>query len=184
MMLMETETLIETERLILTEFTLADVTDKYLGWLQDTEVTRYLEVRHQNYTIESLCEYVRVINQSPNNFFFKIATKSTHEHIGNIKVCTKNYQVGDIGIMIGEKSFWGKGIATESIGITTNWAFKYLKLQKLEAGCYEQNLGSLRVFLKNGYVVEGFLRSHIAIDHERYGCFLLGRTFLDKVDFS
>ncbi|WAS04151.1 GNAT family protein [Gloeomargaritales cyanobacterium VI4D9] len=168
---------IETERLIFTPLTLNDVSNTYLEWLLDPEVNRYLEVRHYKHTIKSLYQYVENINSNCNNHFFKIIMKSTEEHIGNIKVSVEDYQVGDIGIMIGAKNYWGKGIGSESINAITNWAFNNLKLKKMKAGCYEQNLASLRAFLKCGYVVEGFLQSHVVIDGKRCGCFLLGRVF-------
>ncbi|APB33967.1 acetyltransferase [Gloeomargarita lithophora Alchichica-D10] len=173
--------IIETERLIFTHLTLDDVTDTYLSWLVDPEINSYLESRHQEHTMESLYKYVESINHNCNNYFLKIITKNTHEHIGNIKVCTKSYQVADIGIMIGAKNYWGKGIGAESITTITDWAFTDLDLKKLEAGCYEQNLASLRAFLKTGYVVEGFLQSHVVIDKKRYGCFLLGRVFQERL---
>jgi len=172
---------IETERLIFTPLTLDDVTDTYLNWLLDPDVNRYLDARHYNHTIESLYQYVKAINDNRNNYFFKIIIKNTHEHIGNIKVSVNDYQVGDIGIMLGAKSYWGKGIGSESINAITNWAFHNLTLKKMEAACCEQNLASLRAFLKCGYLIEGFLQSHTVIDGKRCGCFLLGRVFQETL---
>jgi len=174
-------TYIETSRLVFTELNLDDVTDKYLNWVNDPEVNNYLETRHQKHTIESLRHYVRAIIKNQNNHFFKIIVKNTHEHIGNIKVNINNYNVGNIGIMIGVKSYWGKGIGTESIDAITTWAFTHLELYKMEAGCYEQNFASLKAFLKAGFVVEGFLQGHVVLGTRRYGCFLLGKLSQGKL---
>ena len=58
-----------------------------------------------------------------------------------------------IGLAIGDKDFWGKGIATMAISLVTNYGFMDLELEKICAGCYEHNLGSKKAFLKTGYQV-------------------------------
>ena len=35
-----------------------DVTVKYVNWLKDEEVTKYLEIRYQSYSIDDLKSYV------------------------------------------------------------------------------------------------------------------------------
>jgi len=56
----------------------------------------------------------------------------------------------------------------------TQYSFESLGLKRVEAGCYEANLASLSIFLKTGYTVEGFRRSHVASGGLRQGCFVLG----------
>ena len=51
---------------------------------------------------------------------------------------------------------WGKGYATEAIQLTSEYAFNYLKLLKLNAVCYESNVGSILAFLKASYTIEGY----------------------------
>ncbi|WVM94098.1 GNAT family protein [Halopseudomonas pachastrellae] len=57
----------------------------------------------------------------------------------------------------------------------TAYGFDSLGLHRLEAGCYEDNLASLRIFLKAGYTVEGFMREHVTLNGRRMGCFWLGK---------
>ena len=58
--------------------------------------------------------------------------------------------------MIGDRFMWGKGYATEAIQLTSEYAFNYLKLLKLNAVCYESNVGSILAFLKASYTIEGY----------------------------
>jgi RimJ/RimL family protein N-acetyltransferase len=60
-----------------------------------------------------------------------------------------------MGLLIGEPASWGKGYATEAIVAVTAHAFSTMGLEKLYAGAYAANAGSIRAFLKAGWVEEG-----------------------------
>lgn len=49
---------------------------------------------------------------------------------------------------IGE-SFWGNGIASESVELVINYAFSVLRLEEVYAYVYSQNKPSIRVLEKN-----------------------------------
>lgn len=53
-----------------------------------------------------------------------------------------------MGYWIGE-SFWGNGIASESVELIINYAFSVLKLEEVYAYVYSQNKRSIRVLEKN-----------------------------------
>lgn len=167
---------IETSSLHLRPLGAEDVSEIYASWLNDPEVNKYLETRHEYQTIESCKNFVESCNNDPGSHLFGIFLKENGRHIGNAKVGFINpyYKTGQVSLFIGEKQFWNKGFSTEVVRALNQFAFKKLGLQRLEAGCYEDNLGSLRVFLKSGYVVEGFKRSHVVRDGRRLGCFWLG----------
>jgi len=167
---------IYSERLFYKKLAEGDVTECYPRWLNDPEVNQYTEARHTQHSIESCRKFVQKVNSDPANHLFGIFLQSDNSHIGNVKLgfIDKNHNTGQIGILIGQKVCWGKGFATESIKTITLWGFEFLHLAKIEAGCYEENTASLRSFLKVGYQVEGFLRSHSSFSGRRSGSFLLG----------
>jgi len=154
----------------------------YLGWLHDREVTRYMEVRFQVHTLESLRAYVQTMSADPANLLLAIVLKSSDRHIGNIKLGPINpfHRSGDIGLFIGEKECWGKGYATEAIGLLAEYAFKKLKLHKLTAGCYANNPGSAHAFEKAGFTVEAIRRSHYFCEKHFVDAILLGRLNPDE----
>ena len=53
-----------------------------------------------------------------------------------------------MGYWVGE-SFWGNGIASESVELIINYAFSVLKLEEVYAHVYSQNNRSIRVLEKN-----------------------------------
>ncbi len=61
----------------------------------------------------------------------------------------------------------GRGLATRSVKLLTDWAFAELALARLELTCGPENLASQGVATRCGFQLEGLLRSHIAFKGER-----------------
>ena len=130
----------------------------YLSWLHDPEVNRYLEVRFTPpKTVECLSKHIETAKQSQNELLLGIFLSRNQLHIGNIKLGPVNWihDTAEIGLIIGDKAQWGKGHATTAIRMLSNYAFETLNLYKLMAGCYSLNVGSIRSFIKAGFVQEG-----------------------------
>lgn len=64
----------------------------------------------------------------------------------------------EIGYWLGEE-YWGRGIATEALRLTTEHAFGQRRLLRLFALPFAENSASLRVLEKAGFVREGLLRA-------------------------
>lgn len=63
----------------------------------------------------------------------------------NINIDTRK---ANLGYWIGE-SFWGNGVASESVELVINYAFSVLRLEEVYAYVYSQNKPSIRVLEKN-----------------------------------
>jgi RimJ/RimL family protein N-acetyltransferase len=63
----------------------------------------------------------------------------------------------EVGYWLGEE-FWSQGICTTALRISTPFAFKSFKLNRIFALPFAENLVSIRVLEKAGYVREGLLR--------------------------
>lgn len=133
-----------------------DVTEKYVAWMNDSDINQYLESRFAIQTIDSVKSFIRSVTNN-SNYQFGIFDNITDEHIGNIKIGNINsyHKFADIGFIVGEKKYWGKGIATEAIRLATDFAFNDLNLHKIFGGVYASNIGSCRAFEKNGFKKEG-----------------------------
>ncbi len=139
-----------------------DIGESYIAWMNDPEVTQYLESRGTQYLHEDLVQYVKDIRKNDNNLLFGIFLKGSGEHIGNIKIgnISRVHRFADVGLVIGVKEQWGKGYATEAIRLVTEYAFEQLDLNKLVAGMYAPNEGSRKAFEKAGYNIAGRYRNH------------------------
>lgn len=168
--------LLNSERLYLRPLCPGDASPAYAAWLNDPEVNRFLEIRHQHHSVESCRQFVESMNDDPVQHLFGIFLAEMDEHIGNIKIgfINSRYSTAQLSLFIGSKQAWGKGYATEAIRLATRHAFEDLGLLRVEAGCYSENLASLKAFMKSGYAVEGFFRKNVVLDGKRQGCFWLG----------
>tara|TARA_Y100001960_G_scaffold167353_1_gene175798 strand:+ start:2586 stop:3128 length:543 start_codon:yes stop_codon:yes gene_type:complete len=167
---------IQGDRIYLREIELGDVNQKYVNWLIDPEVNKYLETRHKIQTIETVYEYVKQMIAKKDELLFSICFKKNDNHIGNIKLgpINLNHKYAEISLLIGEKNEWGKNLATEAIQILSTYAINILKLHKLTAGSYANNIGSIKSFEKAGFIIDGTWKNHYLCDGE----------YVDRICFS
>ena len=110
--------------------------------------------------------------------FLAIVYREGNRHIGNIKLgpISWKHKNAEIGIIIGEKDCWGKGYARQAIELLSEYAFSKLKLHKLTAGCYANNIGSVKAFEKAGFVQEGRKISQYLCEGKYVDGVLLGKV--------
>lgn len=154
-----------------------DVTQAYVDWMNDPEVVQFTESRFSSYTIKNIREFVQACETDSDVLLLGIFDSATEWHIGNIKLgpINRRHLLGDIGIIVGRREFWGKGIATKAISLLRDYAFSEIGLHKLTAGCYSTNLGSAKAFKKAGFVLEGRRPKHSRVGNEwvdvlEFGC--------------
>jgi len=125
--------------------------------MNDPEINQFMESRFKRCSINKLKHFITKIRNNSDYLLLAIVLKDKNRHIGNIKIGPINRVHGfaDLGIMIGEKSFWGKGLATDALKLAVTYAFNELNLHKLSAGVYADNIGSIKAFKKSGFSVEG-----------------------------
>lgn len=168
--------IIKGDKIFLRRLTEGDVTENYVRWMNDPEINKYLESRFSVQTIDSVKVFIQSVTND-RNYQFGIFVKETGQHIGNVKIGGINliHKYADIGFIIGEKEYWGKGFASEAIKLATEFAFKNLALHKLWGGAYAPNIGSIKAFLKNGYVQEGIKRSQYLCDGKYVDDIIFGK---------
>jgi len=152
---------LEQDDIFLREVSVDDVNEKYYQWLNDPEINRFLETRFVPQSVSNIRTFVESKDGNSAEVFFAICDKSTKEHIGNIKLGPINWvhRFADISLLVGDKKYWGKGVGSKAIGLVTEFGFKTLNLHKLRAGCYADNIGSIKAFEKNGFSQEGCLKN-------------------------
>ncbi|MBU1616872.1 MAG: GNAT family N-acetyltransferase [Candidatus Margulisbacteria bacterium] len=180
---MKKSLIISGKNIYLKEFQVGDITADYINWLNDPEVNQYLESRHVKQTKKTVEAYVRSFAGCDRKLLFGIFDRATGLHVGNISFSDLNHRhgYGVIGIAVGRKAFWGKGIGTEAIELLVAYGFKILKLKRIEAGIYANNLGSIAIFKKAGFKIEAALRERYQLKNKRVDGLIVG--FL-KEDWS
>lgn len=160
---------IEGEKIYLREVRESDVTDEYCAWINDPEINQYLETRFYPRSRNDILNFVQKKDANPNEILFAICHKKNDTHIGNIKLGPINWihRKGDVSLLIGDKNYWGQGIATEAIRLVVEFAFFTINLNKVNAGYYSENKGSVKAFEKCGFKVEGSFEEE-CFSHGKY----------------
>lgn len=170
-----TEIQLELSALTLKIITPDDVTESYINWLNDYEVVKYTEQKFIKHTLSTVKEFVSEKLNSSQDLLFGIYHDK--RHIGNIKLGPANerHNVTDLSYFIGERDMWGKGIATSAIKGVVKIAFEELGLEKVTAGTYENNIGSIHALLKNNFIEEGRRVKQLIFDGYRIDHVLFGK---------
>lgn len=82
------------------------------------------------------------------------------------------FQNAYLGYYVGER-YAGRGYMTEALRLVLRHAFERLKLHRLEANIQPENVASLALVRRAGFVREGYSRRYLKIcgrwrDHERW----------------
>jgi [ribosomal protein S5]-alanine N-acetyltransferase len=149
---MEGQHIIETDRFYLRHLEQEDATPKYLSWLKDPGVSRFICTATQSQKLEDLRKYIGE-KTSENSLFWGIFERSNLEHIGNIKYepIDRVNRSATMGILIGEATWHGKGVAGEVIPATAHYLQKLLALKSIRLGVDAQNTAAIRAYEKIGF---------------------------------
>ncbi len=150
---------IKTERLLLRPFCLYDVKPYYRlitdpNVLSGTDMPHELEEGAAREWIMAHTEFW----QKRKELFLLITDLHTREIVGSASLFTyERHNKADLGYWIAYNE-WGKGYATESTSEMVKFAFRTMKLHRLEANHLVRNPSSGRVLEKIGFQYEGLLR--------------------------
>ena len=148
----------------------ANATEEYASWLNDPEVNKYLETR--KVTVDELKSFINEKNASETALFLGVFWNENGKHIGNVKLepidCAK--KEATMGILIGDKNYWGKGVATEATNLVAGYAFTKMGLKELKLGVIPENKAAIRVYEKCGFTMERVEKgavNHDGVLHDR-----------------
>lgn len=153
---------------------LNNVSGKYIDWINDFEIVKYTEQKFFKQTKNKIKKYIYEKLHSSTDLLLGIFFQQLH--IGNIKLGNINWthSTCDISFIIGDNKFLKKGIGTLAIRKMVNFAFKKLRLKKINAGYYSNNIASKKVLKKCGFVIEGKKRKNISFNGKRIDIILAG----------
>lgn len=154
------------ERIYLRPLRVEDVSERYLSWLRDQDVKAFLEVDGNELSLDDIRSYILEGPASGAYFMYAICLKANDLHIGNVKVgpINKKHLIADLPVVIGDKDYWGKGIAVEAIALGNQIAFAEHGIRKLHGQIYRSNIGSIKAYCRAGWIIEGLIRGRYLVD--------------------
>ena len=153
---------IETPRLILRRAVPEDAQFMFDNWASDPEVTRFLTWPTYE-TVETAVRWIGFLQagyEKPDNYNWMIELREIHQPIGSIGVVEYSDLVdkAEIGYCIGKK-WWHRGIMTEALQAVTDFLFRQVGMNRVEARHDTNNPHSGDVMKKCGMQYEGTSRS-------------------------
>jgi len=136
-------------------FNESNITSTYISWLNDPLVVRFSNQRFKHHSKESSFEYLASF-QGTDNLFISIRSLSGEEAIGTMTVYkSKQHSTADIGILIGNKSIWGKGYGLDAWKTLSHWLINSCNVRKITAGTLSGNIGMKTIFERSGMKFDG-----------------------------
>jgi ribosomal-protein-alanine N-acetyltransferase len=134
-----------------------DVSGNYLHWFDDEEVCRQNNHHRFPYAKASLIEYVEHLKDSRDRLVLAIISKEDNIHVGNISLQDIDplQRSAEFAIVIGEKAYWRKGLASEAGSLVIRHGFNSLNLHRIYCGTSEKNLGMQKLARFLGFTEEG-----------------------------
>ncbi|RCK30575.1 GNAT family N-acetyltransferase [Thalassospira lucentensis] len=131
--------------------TMSLLSQKWVDWLNDIEVVRFSNQRNQMHTLDSQREFLTRKLNDPSSKLFGIFF--ARAHIGMVELGNINPErdSAEVRYLIGEKTLWGKGIASFVVKKMVEMSRELQTIKLLEAGADTRNTGSIKVLLKNGF---------------------------------
>jgi len=104
-----------------------------------------------------------------------IELKETGKIIGGMAIChiDEKHDAAEVGYWLGKK-YWGQSITSESLELLMDFAFNELKLHRLYANTFIENIASQRVLEKAGFKCEGRRKEAIKKDGKYCDDFIYG----------
>jgi [ribosomal protein S5]-alanine N-acetyltransferase len=133
--------------------------ENYCRWFADPQVTCFL-TRDTPPTLKEEEEWLEQTGRSEHEIIWGLFVEGTHVGSTGISRIDWRNRRGATGILIGDRSFWGRGVAGESHGLRTRYAFEELGLEKLVTQVIEGNVASKRALQRVGYQTVGVYRHH------------------------
>ncbi len=145
------------ERIILRALCDADADGPYLEWFNDAEVCRGNSHHVFPYTQELARRFIQRARESREDLTLAIVMKDMTRHVGNIALQQIHpvYHSAEFAIVLGDRSVWGQGIATEAAVLLLAHGFEALNLHRVACGTFEDNLAMKALALRLGMKEEG-----------------------------
>lgn len=67
-------------------------------------------------------------------------------------------RTAELGIQLGNKSYWGRGYGTDAVRTTCRFGFEEMNLHRIELIVFAHHAAALRVYEKVGFTVEAVAR--------------------------
>lgn len=166
---------ISNQKLQLRPFLKLDL-ETWMEWDLDPDVQRYMPERYsKEVTYESQEEFFNESESAEDEIHAAIVDAASGELVGTISLTDidENEGTGELGIVIGNKAYWGKGYATEAIDLFLSEIKNTKRVKRILAEFETENIAVRKALENNGFQLEALseksrMKNNQPIDTFRY----------------
>ena len=119
-------------------------------WRNDPEVFKYTGNTYDHViTIESELEWIRKVVANHNDY--RCAILADGVYVGNIYLTDINEVSAHYHIFIGNKKYWGKGVAVKASQLILDYAFNELRINTVRLRVRKENTSAVKLYRKLGF---------------------------------
>lgn len=147
---------IQTSRFFLRPLKVSDATEKYLGWMKEDSIAKYITAATDTQSLATLEAYILDKSTKDDCLFLGVFDKKSGEHIGNIKyepICfTRKEAV--MGVLLGDSNWRGKNVFNEIFLASQQWLLDRYSIQSIMLGVDRSNVAAIRAYEKAGFSID------------------------------
>jgi ribosomal-protein-alanine N-acetyltransferase len=147
---------IKTEKYTLRPFKQADA-ELWQIWDVDSEIQAFMpEPLNEPKDIDVQYDYIKECEAEENGYYWSIELNNGTT-VGTVALTDINehHKLAEIGVVIGAKDYWGKGVATEVITAVVDYAFTELGIVRIVAEAEAENVAVSKVLERVGFTHDG-----------------------------
>lgn len=135
----------------------------YANWLNNPEVTHYLEMGARPTRESDLESFWRMANEQNDAIVFIIEDGDTKQAVGTcgLYLIEPIPRRAQFNILIGETTVWDRGFGSEAAKLLLQYGFQKLNLNSIQLGVNAENKRAIRSYEKCGFVQEGVRRQFV-----------------------
>ena len=140
------------EKVVLREKKLDDAVEDYV-WRRDSELSQLDATRPISMSFSDYHRYTREELKYDSYYSVRLAVETLDGiHIGNCMYYDINdrRKEAELGIMIGNRDYWGQGYGSDAVKTLLNYVFSYTHLNKIYLHTLKDNYRARRSFTKSG----------------------------------
>ena len=158
------------ERIYLSQFNKNDI-PTLTSWFSNLETTAYVGMQGRSFLSEHETEWYEHYSKfDERNYHYAVVARDSDTLIGNVSLMDirRPHDRAELGIVIGDPAFWGKGYGREAIRLMCDYGFTFLNLHVIYLWYVSYNVRARKSYDAAGFIETGRIPAVRVFNHQRY----------------